>query len=150
MIENLDNLSNMIEAIPLFFKQNDELILVQKPSNNKWSKKEILGHLIDSAINNLQRFTEITFWDKPYLVRRYNQDKLVIANDYQNANLENLISLWLALNIQVQRVIESFDENQLQYLLIIPSGEFKDLQFLATDYIEHMEHHFNQIKNFDN
>jgi|TARA_R110000737_G_scaffold264685_1_gene272514 hypothetical protein len=60
----------------------------------KWSKKEILGHLIDSGINNLQRFTEIQFSDRPYVIRKYNQNELVIVNDYQNAEIKEILDFW--------------------------------------------------------
>ena len=56
--------------------------LAQRPAPSKWSKKEILGHLVDSGVNNLQRFTEIQFHPKPYVLRNYNQDELVKINDY--------------------------------------------------------------------
>jgi hypothetical protein len=118
-----------------------------KPSDTTWSKKEILGHLIDSAINNLQRFTEIQFFEKPYQIRKYNPDELVKFNNYQNANPSDLIALWVQMNRQISFIMENQTNTTLDYSLILPDGQPKDLRFLMTDYVDHLEHHLNQIKN---
>lgn len=112
---------------------------------NKWSKKEILGHLIDSAINNLQRFTEIQYAEKPYKTRPYNQDALVKYNDYQNKNNQNLFDLWLHLNRHILEIIKKQTDKTLAYQLILPNGTLTNLQFLIEDYIEHLFYHVSQI-----
>ena len=112
---------------------------------NKWSKKEILGHLIDSAINNLQRFTEIQYAEKPYKIRPYNQDALVKYNDYQNKNNQNLFDLWLHLNRHILEIIKNQTDKTLAYQLILPNGTLTNLQFLIEDYIEHLFYHVSQI-----
>ena len=112
---------------------------------NKWSKKEILGHLIDSAINNLQRFTEIQYSEKPYKIRPYNQDTLVKYNDYQNKNSQNLFDLWLHLNRHILEIIKNQTDKTLAYQLILPNGTLTNLQFLIEDYIEHLFYHVSQI-----
>ena len=112
---------------------------------NKWSKKEILGHLIDSAINNLQRFTEIQYAEKPYKTRPYNQDALVKYNDYQNKNNQNLFDLWLHLNRHILEIIKYQTDKTLAYQLILPNGTLTNLQFLIEDYIEHLFYHVSQI-----
>lgn len=112
---------------------------------NKWSKKEILGHLIDSAINNLQRFTEIQYYEKPYKIRPYNQDALVKYNDYQNKNNQNLFDLWLHLNRHILEIIKNKTDKTLAYQLILPNGTLTNLQFLIEDYIEHLFYHVSQI-----
>ena len=121
--------------------------LEYKPSENKWSKKEILGHLIDSGINNLQRFTEIQFAPKPYTVRDYNQDQLVKANDYQNSVLSDILELWLGLNMQILKVIDLQTDETLKFKILLSNGKFVDLEFLIKDYTAHMQHHLNQIMN---
>ena len=64
-------------------------------------EKEILGHLIDSGINNLQRFTKIKFEDKPYIIRKYKRNELVKANDYQNAQTNEIIKFCLSINNRI-------------------------------------------------
>src|SRR5437762_2284569 len=69
-----------------------------KPSVNKWSKKEIIGHLVDSAQNNIRRFITAQYEDHPRII--YNQDKWVEINHWQDYDLEDLIRLWYLLNKQ--------------------------------------------------
>ena len=73
-----------IAAFPGHMKELSSEDLLRRPAPDKWSKQEILGHLIDSAINNLKRFTEIQFLPQPYSVISYRQNELVTVNDYQN------------------------------------------------------------------
>ncbi|MDF9795710.1 hypothetical protein OKW21_000973 [Catalinimonas alkaloidigena] len=56
-------------------------------------KKEILGHLVDSAIRNLKRFTEVQFSSQPYRIQKYQQDELLRSNHYQNQNYEEILTL---------------------------------------------------------
>lgn len=118
-----------------------------KPQPNKWSKQEILGHLIDSAVNNLQRFTEIQFQEKPYVIRPYSQEGLVNANHYQTAHPKELITLWLSLNYHIGHIMQQQTEATLAYAIVLPNGETSDLRFLMEDYVVHMEHHVRQIIN---
>src|SRR5215813_14552557 len=63
-----------------------------KPSPTKWSKKEILGHLVDSAQSNIRRFIVAQYEEQPRIV--YNQDQWVAVANYQQYSLPDLISLW--------------------------------------------------------
>ncbi|MDY0988089.1 DinB family protein [Flavobacterium sp. CFBP9031] len=113
----------------------------------KWSKKEVLGHLVDSAIHNLVRFTEINYSEKPYRHRPYNQIELVNLNQYQKTDIKELTQLWFSINNQIVRIMKSVDENALDYKIILSDESVIDLRFLMTDYVEHLEHHINQIKS---
>jgi hypothetical protein len=121
--------------------------LNKKISRDKWSKKEILGHLIDSGINNLQRFTEIQFQDKPYQVRPYDQDELVKANDYQNSDSKQLLDLWLTLNFRIAYLIGLQTDITLNYELRFEDGQTSNLASLIQDYLKHTKHHLDQIVN---
>ena len=85
MNETISKLKTLIEETASFLENCPREEMDFKPTPAKWSKKEILGHLVDSGINNLQRFTEIQYQPKPYPIRGYDQDDLVRVNDYQNA-----------------------------------------------------------------
>lgn len=140
-------LQKNIEEMQLLFSVNSIINFEEKSVPSVWSKKEILGHLIDSAINNLQRFTEIQFCEQPYEVRSYNPDALVLANNYQNKDKDALFQLWLQLNKQLVFIIQNLSADTLKLQLILPNQETKDLKFLISDYIDHLEHHLNQLKN---
>jgi hypothetical protein len=133
---------NELTASNIFIKATDFEI---KTTENKWSKKEVLGHLIDSAINNIQRFTEIQTFDKPYKIRTYNPDDLVKSNDYQNKNNQELFDLWMNLNLHILHILKNQTNETLAFQLILPNGELSDLQFLIEDYFDYLYHHLNQI-----
>ncbi|MBN9284972.1 MULTISPECIES: DinB family protein [unclassified Flavobacterium] len=140
-------LQKNIQEIEDLFHRKQLADFDRKISGTKWSKKEILGHLIDSAINNLQRFTEIQYLEKPYSVRPYNPDELVKANRYQEKDSPDLLLLWVQLNRQIAFVMLNQTEDTLAYPLLLPDNQQRDLRFLMTDYVVHLEHHLKAIKN---
>ena len=109
--------------------------------------QEILGHLIDSAVNNLKRFTEIQFLSQPYTVISYRQNELVIVNDYQKLPLQHLLDLWQSLNRQIVFVVNATPADKLNYPVDpqYENKEMKTLGWIICDYVAHMEHHFRQI-----
>jgi hypothetical protein len=147
MENEIKRLKQDIELVEKLFSTNSIINFEEKSTPLVWSKKEILGHLIDSALNNLQRYTEIQFSEKPYIVKSYNPDALVIANNYQNKDKDALFQLWLQLNKQLVFIIQNLSADTLKLQLILPNQKTKDLKFLISDYIDHLEHHLNQLKN---
>ncbi|TDP02969.1 DinB family protein [Flavobacterium sp. 245] len=133
------------ENINYFPTLNDEILEVKIPG--KWSKKEILGHLIDSGIHNLVRFTEINYLEKPYHHRPYSQMDLVDLNQYQTIPIAELTQLWFSVNRQIVRIMKSVDQKALDYKIVLADESVIDLKFLMTDYVEHLVHHVNQIKS---
>lgn len=118
-----------------------------KSSTDKWSKIEILGHLIDSALNNLRRFTESQISVTPYLITAYNQDELVKINKYQERKFEDLLKLWCHLNKQIAFIFKNVSEEQLKTKINLYNLSICDLEFLIEDYITHTKHHLKQIFN---
>ena len=143
----MQQLEIYIETFPIKLKQFSSEELLMRPAPGKWSKQEILGHLIDSAINNLKRFTEIQFLPQPYTVISYQQNELVIVNDYQNLPLQHLLDLWQVLNRQIVFVVKVIPDDKLNYPVDpqYESKEMKTLGWIIGDYVAHIEHHFTQI-----
>lgn len=117
-----------------------------KPNPAKWSKKEIVGHLIDSAQNNLRRFIVGQYeTTPPHIV--YDQDFWVKANDYQNMTSMDVIVAWMLMNYRICVVLENMPE--ANYSKQCNTGKDKEqlytLEWLAQDYVKHMKHHINQI-----
>jgi hypothetical protein len=136
-----------INNFPGLLRKYTDEELQARPDSGKWSKKEILGHLIDSAINNLKRFTEVQFLPQPYHIVPYQQNDLVIVNDYQNLPTEHLVQLWRSLNLQIVFIVQKISEEKLN-LSVDPqydNEETKTLGWIIADYVAHMEHHFRQI-----
>ena len=145
MKETTKKLEQLLKNGLEHLSQSSESDLSRKVSPEKWSKKEILGHLIDSGINNLQRFTEIQFENKPYKIRKYEQNELVKVNDYQNAETNEIVEFWLSINNQISNLIKLQTEKTLNYKIELEKDNISDLRFLMKDYVDHLEHHLNQI-----
>ncbi len=109
-----------------------------------WSRKQIMGHLIDSASNNHQRFVRATL--QPSLeFPKYDQNGSVRAQGVQEADWELLVSLWAAYNRFLAHVLAQIPESKLQTPCRIGDGEAVTLDFLARDYVTHLVHHLEQI-----
>jgi len=115
-----------------------------RPTARKWSKKEILGHLLDSASNNHQRFVraalqgELTF-------PGYEQDKLVDLQNFREMDWDFLVDLWTSYNRFLAHVLAVLPANAAGITCHIGSSAPATLQFIAEDYVAHLKHHLNQI-----
>ncbi len=117
-----------------------------KPNPAKWSKIEVLGHLIDSSQNNLRRFICCQYESTPPLIV-YDQDFWVAANNYQSAKKESIIQLWILLNERICSILLSMEQSS--YNKNCNTGReiphLHSIEWLAGDYVKHMKHHLNQI-----
>jgi len=145
MIATIKKLENYTKSVPGKFLAIDEVSVNKKPGSGKWSKKEILGHLIDSAINNLQRLIRVQY--EPGVRIVYEQDHWVKIQNYQALDTDSVAQLWYSMNQQFIHIIKSFPPEKLN--LEIDTGidqrELHIAEFLVTDYLSHMEHHLKQI-----
>ena len=127
----------------------------RKPSPEKWSSKEILGHLIDSSVNNMIRFVNGQF-KSDLVFSGYDQNKWVEAQKYQHAEWNFLIDLWKMNNLQIIRLVGSIPNDVLKNATTnhnydqiawkeLSKNEPATLEYLIDDYIGHMKHHMNQI-----
>ena len=116
-----------------------------KPFPTKWSKKEILGHLVDSAQNNIRRFIVAQYDERPKIV--YNQDRWVAITNYQQYPLTDLINLWYQLNKHICQVL-TFMSTEMSKRQT-ETEELHDLRWLAEDYIRHLLHHLHQVLDLE-
>ncbi|MFN0275243.1 MAG: DinB family protein [Chitinophagales bacterium] len=130
--------------VPVFSKIS-MMEFSDKPVPGKWSKKEIVGHLIDSAQNNLRRFIAVQTEKNPHIV--YDQDHWVASNDYQNMDAEEVIMLWKLMNERICVVLKNM--NPENYERTVNTGiekiSLKTIAWLAEDYVKHLKHHINQV-----
>jgi hypothetical protein len=113
---------------------------------DKWTKKEIIGHLIDSAQINLQRFVRATYSEN--FIVTYDQVEWVEAQRYISADLLELLELWRLLNRQIIRVLENYPTERLQVQCDTGKStpDFHAIEYLARDYVHHLEHHLKSIE----
>jgi DinB superfamily len=112
--------------------------------DGKWVRKEILGHLIDSATNNQQRFVRARFSD-PFVWPGYEQDAWVSAHGYRDRRWTELVDLWAAINEHVAAAISSIPPDRLATSCVIGNDPAVTLEWLTHDYLRHMRHHLAQI-----
>lgn len=144
MKEILERLNYLIVAFPLKIKEFSEQEFSEHPEE-KWSRKEILGHLCDSATNNYHRFIRIQFEKQPFFLVSYDQNNWVLIHGYQTIPTDEIVDFWITINQQIIRVISNIPEGKLLYLCDSGDNEYITLSELIQDYVRHMDHHLGQI-----
>jgi DinB family protein len=146
------------DATPRLMNLDDEAS-ARRPAPNKWSPREIVGHLIDSASNNHQRFVRAQFTDD-LIFPGYEQDRWVEVQQYREVPWLELVALWAAFNRHIARVMTAAPESarmkprrahnlhQLAWKPI-PESEPATLDDFMRDYVAHLEHHIKQILGRD-
>jgi hypothetical protein len=144
MITNAYKLKEVIDTTVPHLKSISELRASEKPYPEKWSIKEILGHLIDSAANNHQRIVRMqeildigTF--------RYTQLHWVSSQNYQKETWLDIVEFWHRYNAHLSHIIEQIAPGLLVHVCDVGLPQPVTLEFIIEDYINHLEHHLGQI-----
>ena len=142
------------KATPLL-QSISEVEATQKPRPEKWSAKEIMGHLTDSAVVNHQRFVKGSHQEH-LILDGYRQDAWVSAQQYQARKWKDILALWERLNkhiadfvglIPIEVLDRSVSKHNLDQILMNPitKSQPASLRMLIDDYIDHMIHHLRQV-----
>lgn len=120
-----------------------------------WAPIEILGHLVDSAANNHQRFVRAQFTDD-LVFPGYEQEEWVSAQKYRDESWADLIQLWRSYNLHLLHLAsvipsavltkprEKHNLDQIAFKLV-PQNEPATLEYFIRDYVDHLRHHLDQI-----
>jgi len=155
MVRPGDQLRNTIEtALPLLLRVSNEAAS-HPPAPGKWCPKEVIGHLLDSANNNLARFVRLRHTDH-LLFEGYAQEEWVQAQGYADADWKELVELWARYNRHIARVMDRVPHDaahrprkEHKHLgstyAPLPADGVPTLDWLMRDYVEHIKHHLLQI-----
>lgn len=137
---------DLLEALTVVdrLRKMDEAAASQKPRPDKWSPKEILGHLIDSAANNHQRFVRLQLTPRIDLPG-YDGDDWVALQRYQDRPWREIIELWQLYNTQLASLIRGVKPEALRHVWHTADGKDLDLEFIMRDYVVHLRQHLSQI-----
>ena len=144
MQELSKQLLQVVEAAEVKLRKIDEAETIQPMLPGGWSRKQVIGHLIDSASNNHQRFVRASL-QTSLEFPGYDQNGNVSVQAPQEADWLLLVSLWTAYNRYLAHVIAHLPDSKLQTPCRIGSGEPVTLAFLASDYVTHLVHHSKQV-----
>ena len=150
---NADRIAEIAEAL---FELEDKDMRVPR-KEGAWSRKQVLGHLIDSASVNHQRIIEAQITGS-LVFNGYKHEQWVDLQDYQNADWEELVTLWCSLNMHICEIVtkipldildalhdtHSYDRTAYREL---PADKPSTLGYLIEDYFAHMEYHLHQIQD---
>ena len=140
-----EQLLSVIEAAEPKLRKISELEAARPALPGGWSRKQVLGHLIDSASNNHQRFVRAALQPSlDYPV--YDQNGNIRVQAIQDADWDLLISLWASYNRYLAHVIAHLPESKLSTPCRIGAGDPVTLEFLVDDYLVHLLHHLEQLK----
>ena len=140
----VEQLRKLIQVVPGRLAALAKEKVESKPDSARWSPKEELGHLLDSAVNNHQRIVRAQMEDK-LMLPGYEQNKWVAIHGYHERDWQELISLWHAINRQLLRAAESVHGAAWSHTLRVGSSEPMTLEFVFDDYVAHMVHHLQHI-----
>ena len=113
-------------------------------TNGNWSAKEILGHLIDSAANNHQRFVRGQL-DCELISPGYAQNEWVETERFNNREWTDLIQFWLAYNRHLLHVMSHAAPDRLGTVVHVGNDDPVTLEFVMIDYVRHLRHHLEQL-----
>lgn len=109
---------------------------------SQWNRKELLGHLLDSALNNYQRFIRLQDGDLQDFPG-YRQEHWVRAGAYRQGEWSRLVNLWYLFNQQLAQVVRNIPAGAERHRWV---DKDVDLAFLVQDYLDHMLHHLRNMK----
>jgi len=109
-----------------------------------WSRKQILGHLIDSAANNHQRFVRGQL-NRELITPGYAQREWVETERFNDRGWSDLVQFWLAYNRHLLHIMSHAAPTSLDSVIRIGDNDPVSLEFVMIDYVSHMKHHLEQL-----
>ena len=145
MIQTATELLHFIEKTRPLLLEISTTDAAIPPALGKWSPKEIIGHLIDSAANNHQRFVRAQAGITDMAPYRYDQNHWVSVQKYSAEEWTSVVKLWYTYNRHLCHIIRQIPEESGAFELEMGQGQTVTLRFLVEDYVVHLKHHLDSI-----
>jgi hypothetical protein len=150
-----DELRAIVESAVLRLRAVPEERVSSPGPDGGWSAGQVLGHLIDSAANNHQRFVRAQFVED-LAFPGYDQERWVDAQHYEDEAWSTLVELWRLYNVHLAHIVDAIPEavllrprspHTLEVIAFHPvnADEPATLEYLVRDYIGHLQHHLAQL-----
>jgi hypothetical protein len=111
-----------------------------------WTRKQIIGHMMDSAANNRQRFVRAAIEGR-YAGPKYAQDAWVAAHGYTGQSWETLLGWWSTQHEILASIVDQIRGERLEASCVVGEDAPVTLRFLIEDYIAHQHWHLNQVRS---
>jgi hypothetical protein len=126
-----------------------EIISNRRNSQNR-TIRQILGHMVDSASNNIHRIVHFQYQEDPMVFPDYanlgNNDRWISIQDYQTEDWNNLVQLWKYINLHIVHVIYHVDVDKLDHVWVSAKNQKITLQAMILDYLPHFKLHLGEIE----
>jgi hypothetical protein len=142
-MEAVAKLSGILAKAPALLSALSAESAAKQPARGKWSKKQELGHLVDSACNNHQRIVRAQLETKPSLPD-YDGDGWVALHNYDAMDWDEIVGRWLVMNEHLLRAASAISPQAAERRLTV-GGKEVTLGFVVTDYVDHLLHHLRRI-----
>lgn len=134
---DLDEIHGTLKGVPV--------ALADRPwRDGGWTRKQIVGHLLDSAANNRQRFVRAAI-EGTYAGPGYDQDAWVAAQGYAELSWQTLLKWWAVEHEVLTAIVDRIPEGRMDAQCRVGDGEAVTLRFLIEDYVAHQNGHLRQI-----
>ncbi|HTG91829.1 MAG TPA: DinB family protein [Pyrinomonadaceae bacterium] len=151
----LDEFEQTVESTATRLLSLSEEQIQEARGEDKWARKQILGHLIDSAANNHQRFVKAQF-NNALVFPGYEQERWVDVQRYNDEDWSQLVQLWKLYNLHLAHLAsfispEILRDERTEHNLDVIAWQPVDkrepvtLEYFIRDYAGHMRHHLDQI-----
>ncbi len=125
-------------------------IITERRNSQNRTIKQILGHMIDSASNNIHRIVHLQYQKSPLIFPNYatdgNNDRWIAIQNYQEEDWQDLIELWKYSNLHLIHIIKNVDPTKLDNLWQSSKEELVSLREGTVDYLRHFELHLDEIE----
>jgi hypothetical protein len=138
-----ERLERVLQTTPQRLADISDADAARRPAAGRWAPKEILGHLIDSAGNNHQRFVRAQFG--PVDLPTYEQESWVAAQSYATEPWPDLVNLWILFNRHLLHIMRTLPETALACPCAIGGRAPIPLSEVVDGYMDHLENHLQQI-----